>query len=112
MTSPIVDRSQLPNAGRVVVKIGSSSLTRADGRLNVPALRKLVDVLAEQSLAGKQVVLVSSGAIAAGFMPLGYDVRPSDVAGAQPPQLWVRACSWRSTPTRSARTKLQSGRSS
>lgn len=83
MTSPIVDRSQLPNAGRVVVKIGSSSLTRADGRLNVPALRKLVDVLAEQSLAGKQVLLVSSGAIAAGFMPLGYDVRPSDVAGAQ-----------------------------
>jgi glutamate 5-kinase len=83
MTSPIVDRAQLPNAQRVVVKIGSSSLTRADGRLNVPALRKLVDVLAEESLAGKQVVLVSSGAIAAGFMPLGYDVRPSDVAGSQ-----------------------------
>ncbi|SJM49089.1 Glutamate 5-kinase / RNA-binding C-terminal domain PUA [Gulosibacter sp. 10] len=65
------------------MKIGSSSLTRADGRLNVPALRKLVDVLAEEVLAGKQIVLVTSGSIAAGFMPLGLDRRPNDIATSQ-----------------------------
>lgn len=83
MTSPILDRAQLASAQRIVVKIGSSSLTRADGRLNVPALRKLVDVLAEQVLQGKQIVLVSSGAVAAGFVPLGLANRPSDLASAQ-----------------------------
>lgn len=76
-------RADLLGARRVVVKIGSSSLTRADGRLNVPALRKLVDVLAEVAGQGKQVVLVTSGSISAGFMPLGLDRRPTDVATAQ-----------------------------
>ena len=76
-------RNQLGRARRVVVKIGSSSLTRVDGRLNVPALRKLVDVLAEVISNGTQVVVVTSGAISAGFMPLGLDRRPSDVATAQ-----------------------------
>lgn len=83
MTHPILDRENLPDAHRVVVKIGSSSLTRIDGRLNIPALRKLVDVLAEEVLAGKQIVLVTSGSIAAGFMPLGLDQRPGDTATKQ-----------------------------
>ncbi|MGO1542999.1 MAG: glutamate 5-kinase [Gulosibacter sp.] len=83
MTPAIRDRSQLPDAHRVVVKIGSSSLTRTDGRLNVPALRKLVDVLAEEVSRGKQIVLVTSGSIAAGFMPLGLDKRPTDVSTSQ-----------------------------
>lgn len=81
--SPQLDRSLLLTAKRVVVKIGSSSLTRTDGRLNVPALRKLVDVLAEVMQRGTQVVLVTSGGISAGFMPLGLDARPTDVATAQ-----------------------------
>lgn len=83
MTSPILERAHLASAQRVVVKIGSSSLTRPDGRLNVPALRKLVDVLAGEVLRGKQIVLVSSGAVAAGFVPLGLSKRPSDLATAQ-----------------------------
>ena len=76
-------RALLGRAGRVVVKIGSSSLTRADGRLNVPALRKLVDVLAEVVARGTQVVLVTSGSISAGFQPLGLAERPTDVATKQ-----------------------------
>lgn len=76
-------RHQLGRARRVVVKIGSSSLTRVDGRLNVPALRKIVDVLADVIATGTQVVLVTSGAVSAGFMPLGLDRRPTDVATAQ-----------------------------
>ncbi len=73
----------MATAGRVVVKIGSSSLTGADGRLDVEALRALVLVLAERRAAGRQVVLVTSGAIAAGLGPLGLSARPRDLATAQ-----------------------------
>ena len=69
---------------RLVVKIGSSSLTSADGgHLDLPALTQLVGVLAERRLAGHQVVLVSSGAIAAGIGPLGLRRRPKDLATQQ-----------------------------
>lgn len=78
-----LDRRSLATAGRVVVKVGSSSLTGADGRLDVEALRALVDVLAERRLSGRQVVLVTSGAIASGLAPLGLASRPGDLATAQ-----------------------------
>ncbi|MDT0167087.1 glutamate 5-kinase [Actinotalea sp. AC32] len=77
------ERSALPDARRVVVKIGSSSLTGSDGRLDVTALRALVDVLAARRAAGTEVVLVTSGAIAAGLAPLGLTARPRDLATAQ-----------------------------
>lgn len=76
-------RHLVRDAQRVVVKIGSSSLTGADGRLDVAALRALVDVLAARRAAGKHVVLVTSGAIAAGLAPLGLAARPKDLATAQ-----------------------------
>ena len=79
----IGDRSGLAHAERVVVKIGSSSLTGPDGLLDVGALRALVDVLAARRRAGGQVVLVTSGAIAAGLAPLGLTSRPRDLATAQ-----------------------------
>jgi glutamate 5-kinase len=78
-----VTRQTLTTAHRLVVKIGSSSLTGVDGRLDVDALRALVEVLAERRAAGGQVVLVSSGAIAAGLGPLGMTGRPRDLATAQ-----------------------------
>lgn len=69
---------------RLVVKVGSSSLTSADGgRLDLDTLGTLVDVLAGRRAAGHQVVLVSSGAIAAGIGPLGLDRRPTDLATQQ-----------------------------
>jgi glutamate 5-kinase len=76
-------RDVLPAARRVVVKIGSSSLTGPDGRLDVGALRALVDVLAARHAAGGQVVLVTSGAISAGIGPLGLAARPRDLATMQ-----------------------------
>ncbi|MFE5335979.1 glutamate 5-kinase [Isoptericola sp. NPDC056573] len=76
-------RASLPDARRVVVKIGSSSLTGPDGHLDLAALRALVDVLAARVAGGAQVVLVSSGAIAAGIGPLGLSARPRDVATMQ-----------------------------
>ncbi len=81
--TPVQDRAGIPRAARVVVKIGSSSLTARDGRLNLPRLYSLVEVLADRRDAGQEVVLVSSGAIAAGIAPLGLPVRPQDLATAQ-----------------------------
>ena len=57
-------REAIARAHRVVVKVGSSSLT-SSGRLDPERLDRLVDALAAQRAAGRQVVLVSSGAIAA-----------------------------------------------
>jgi len=76
-------RAAVARAHRIVVKIGSSSLTAADGHLSVEALNALVEVLAARRAAGAQVVLVTSGAIAAAIGPLGLGGRPQDLATAQ-----------------------------
>lgn len=68
---------------RVVVKVGSSSLTTDDGHLDPAAIGPLVDALAAARGRGDEVVLVSSGAIAAGLGPLGLSVRPRDLATQQ-----------------------------
>ena len=77
------DRVGIAAASRVVVKVGSSSLTTLPGGLDVDRLRALVDVLGALRAAGRQVVLVSSGAIAAGLAPLSLTGRPRDLATAQ-----------------------------
>lgn len=61
---------------RIVVKIGSSSLTSDEGGLNRQHVRFFADELASLHAAGHQVLLVTSGAIAAGFRRLGYSARP------------------------------------
>lgn len=81
--APLRERAELGSAARIVVKVGSSSLTSADGRLDPARLRGLVDVLAARRSAGGQVVLVSSGAIAAAIGPLGLAARPRDLATQQ-----------------------------
>ncbi|NYV78440.1 glutamate 5-kinase, partial [Streptomyces sp. UH6] len=71
-------------ARRIVVKVGSSSLTTADGGLDADRVDALVDVLAAARDGGaRDVVLVSSGAIAAGLAPLGLRRRPRDLARQQ-----------------------------
>ena len=76
-------RAALVGAKRIVVKIGSSSLTGENGTLNPDAITAVADALAVRRLAGDQVVLVSSGAIAAGITPLGLSSRPRDLATQQ-----------------------------
>src|SRR4051795_9573374 len=76
-------RPEIAKAQRVVVKVGSSSLTTLPGGLDEERLAALVDVLAGLRAAGREVVLVSSGAIAAGLAPLGLAGRPRDLATAQ-----------------------------
>lgn len=76
-------RADVLGARRVVVKVGSSSLTTTRGGIDPARLDRLVDALADSWRAGTEVVLVSSGAIAAGIAPLGLDVRPRDLATQQ-----------------------------
>ncbi|MGZ4621609.1 MAG: glutamate 5-kinase [Blastococcus sp.] len=76
-------RPEIAGARRVVVKVGSSSLTTRPGGLDAARLSALVDVLGTVRAAGREVVLVSSGAIAAGLAPLRLDGRPRDLATAQ-----------------------------
>ncbi|WP_344966707.1 glutamate 5-kinase [Salinactinospora qingdaonensis] len=71
------------DAQRVVVKVGSSSLTTPDGHIDRQRIRELVDVLSARRSAGVEVVLVSSGAVAAGLTPLGLATRPRDLATQQ-----------------------------
>ncbi|MEP6461853.1 MAG: glutamate 5-kinase [Frankiaceae bacterium] len=73
-------REALGTAGRIVVKVGSSSLTRRAGGLDPERVDALVDALVGR---GGSVVLVSSGAIAAGLEPLGLTRRPRDLATLQ-----------------------------
>ncbi|WP_431709445.1 glutamate 5-kinase [Glutamicibacter uratoxydans] len=81
--SAITLRSQLPQAQRLVVKVGSSSLTTMEGGISHERLKALVDALAMVASRGTEVVLVSSGAMAAGFAPLGLAKRPKDLATQQ-----------------------------
>src|SRR4249920_2730212 len=76
-------REELAGARRVVVKVGSSSLTTTEGGIDPQRIERLVGVLAHVRLAGREVVLVSSGAIAAGLSPLGLKARPRDLATQQ-----------------------------
>ena len=76
-------RDGVATAARVVVKVGSSSLTTAEGGIDPGRVRALVDTLATVRARGAEVVLVSSGAIAAGLSPLGLVRRPRDLATQQ-----------------------------
>nr|WP_062132837.1 glutamate 5-kinase [Demequina aestuarii] len=76
-------REIIAQSRRIIVKIGSSSLAGADGRLSEQSVTRLADVLAGVRAAGRQVILVTSGAIAAGVGPMGLPERPRDLATAQ-----------------------------
>ena len=68
---------------RFVVKIGTSTLAHAGGRLNIRRVELLCKVLCDIKNAGHQVVLVSSGAIGMGTGKLGLPGRPGDMPGKQ-----------------------------
>lgn len=76
-------RTEITTARRLVVKVGSSSLTDASGALDMSRLETLVDALAAARARGQDVVLVSSGAMATGMGPLRLKHRPRDLASKQ-----------------------------
>ena len=68
---------------RIVVKVGTSTLAHATGRLNIRHVEKLVQVLSDLKNAGHELVLVSSGAIGMGVGKLNLPGRPADMATKQ-----------------------------
>jgi glutamate 5-kinase len=76
-------REQVTGARRIVVKVGSSSLTTAAGGIDEQRVDALVDAIGALAAQGREVVLVSSGAIAAGLSPLKLRRRPRDLATQQ-----------------------------
>ena len=73
----------IADASPIVVKVGSSSLTTRRGGIDEDRIAALAEALAARVHGGSQVVLVSSGAIAAGLVPLGLPRRPRDLATQQ-----------------------------
>lgn len=86
VTSPagvLSERAEIPLARRLVIKVGSSSLTRPDGHLDTDRVQALVDAVVGCRARGQQVVLVSSGAQAAAMGALGLAHKPRTLSGAQ-----------------------------
>ena len=73
----------LKNAKRIVVKVGTSTLTYANGRMNIRRLEQLVKVLSDVKNSGRDVILVTSGAIGVGAGKLGLSERPKTIGGKQ-----------------------------
>ena len=76
-------RDQLRFAKRIVVKVGTSSLTHPSGGMNLHRIEHLVRELIDEANQGKDILLVSSGAIAAGMNALGLTERPASVPARQ-----------------------------
>lgn len=76
-------RENLKNHKRIIVKVGTTSLTYSNGKLNLKRIEKLAWVLSDLRNQGKEIILVSSGAIAVGAVRLGLEERPRDIIGKQ-----------------------------
>ncbi|HTD88415.1 MAG TPA: glutamate 5-kinase, partial [Candidatus Binatia bacterium] len=76
-------RELLKDVSRIVVKLGTGVLTDSQKLLDPVQMEQLVGQIAEQRKAGKEMVLVSSGAVGAGMGALGYQKRPGDLAELQ-----------------------------
>ena len=75
--------SVVSGASRIVVKIGSSSLTRADGGLDLNRIDAVARLVSRWRGRDREVVIVSSGAVAAGLDPLGFSAKPKDLPSVQ-----------------------------
>ena len=77
------DRQQLRDARRIVVKVGTSTLTHPNGKLNYSRIEALVRELADAVNSGRQILLVSSGAVGAGMDRLGWKEKPKNIPEKQ-----------------------------
>lgn len=83
MNCEVKFRRALPESRRIVVKIGSRVIVRKSGRPDIQRMKQLVEQLAEIQHQGYEVVVVSSGAIAAGMEALAISERPEAVPDLQ-----------------------------
>lgn len=73
----------IDNKKRIVIKVGTSTLTHRTGRLNLRRVEKLVKVMSDIHNSGKDIILVSSGAVSLGMSKMGLMQRPSDTPTKQ-----------------------------
>jgi glutamate 5-kinase len=78
-----VHREPVKSAARLVVKLGTGVLTDSRKQIDPAQLEQLVTQIAAQRKAGKEIVLVTSGAVGAGMGALDYDKRPGELAELQ-----------------------------
>ncbi|MCL2500785.1 MAG: glutamate 5-kinase [Defluviitaleaceae bacterium] len=78
-----MNRQRLADHRRIVVKVGTTTLTYPNGRLNLKRMERLCMVLSDLCNLGKQILLVTSGAIAVGADRLRLGERPRDTRGKQ-----------------------------
>lgn len=78
-----MDRTYFKNKKRIVLKVGSSSITHPTGALHLSKMEKLIRVICDLKGEGKEVVLVSSGAIAVGRQALSFGQRPETTSQKQ-----------------------------
>lgn len=76
-------RKYLKDKKKIVIKVGTSLLAYENGKINLQRMEKLVRVLADLSNSGKEVVLVSSGAVAMGAGMIGLDKKPDNLVMKQ-----------------------------
>ena len=70
-------------ANRIVIKVGTSTLAHKTGLMNIQRVEKLVKVLSDLKNAGREIILVSSGAIGVGVGKMGLKERPTDTPAKQ-----------------------------
>lgn len=68
---------------RIVIKVGTSTLTYGNGKLNLSRIERLSMILSDLANQDKEVVLVTSGAIGVGMSKLGFKIKPTDIAMKQ-----------------------------
>ena len=76
-------RKYLKNKKKIVVKVGTSLLAYENGKINLQRMEKLVRVLADLSNSGREVVLVSSGAVGVGLGMVGLENKPDNLVMKQ-----------------------------
>ncbi|SDE72945.1 glutamate 5-kinase [Sporomusa acidovorans] len=79
----MLTRENLSSAKRIVIKVGTSTLTHATGKLNLLRIEKLARELSDLANQGKQIILVSSGAVGAGMDRLGLKDKPKTIPEKQ-----------------------------
>ena len=77
------DRARLKEKEKIVIKIGTSSLTHDNGKINFKSFEKLASVISQMVNDGKKVLLVTSGAIAVGAGKIGLGQKPSKLSEKQ-----------------------------
>ncbi len=76
-------REQIKDAKRIVVKVGTSTLLHPNGKINLYRIEHLVRELSDLASQGKEVVLVTSGAIGVGMVRMGLEKRPDSIQERQ-----------------------------